>query len=77
MLAGCRRCHGCDGGAVLVDSQGEGAPAQEASPHVYLVGIFSVCAWIRLLLMRLLLLLLISLISKSDLRVVGAIPRQL
>jgi hypothetical protein len=70
-------CHGRDSRVVLVKSRGIGAPAQEGSPRVYLVGVFSVCVWIRLLLMWLLLLLFTSLNSKSDLCVVGVIPQQL
>jgi hypothetical protein len=76
MLAGRRGCHGHDGGASSSSPIGKPPPAQEGSPWVYLVSVFLVCTWIRLLLMRLLLLLLTSLNSKSDLRVVGVVPRQ-
>jgi hypothetical protein len=36
-------CHGHDGGAVLVESFGIEAPAQEGPPLVFAVGILSVC----------------------------------
>jgi hypothetical protein len=74
VLAGLLWCDGCDGGAVLIDSRGNGAPAQEGLPRVFLAGVLSVCAWGRLLLMWLLLLLFTSLNSKSDLWAADVVP---
>jgi hypothetical protein len=80
VLARRQGCHDIDSEAILVVFRWEGGPAQEGSPRVYVAGVFSVFAWIHMLLMQLLLLLLLLLTfmnSKSDLHVVGAIPRQL
>jgi hypothetical protein len=77
MLAGRRWCHGRDGGVILIESQGNGAPTQEASPQVFPAGIFSVCVWSRQLLMWLLLLMFTFVDSKSDFLVAGVVPRQL
>jgi hypothetical protein len=49
------RCHGLDGGAVLVESQGNEAPTQEGLPQSLPVSVLSVCMCSRLWLMRLLL----------------------
>jgi hypothetical protein len=42
VLADRRGCHGRDGGPIIIESWGNRAPAQEGSPLVYLVGVFSI-----------------------------------
>jgi hypothetical protein len=74
-----------DTGGTMVVTVGPSSPSPERNgppskmAHLGSIGwgVFSVCAWICLLLMRLLLLLLTSMNSQSDLHVVGVIPWQL
>jgi hypothetical protein len=42
VLADRRGCHSRDGGPIIIESWGNRAPAQEGSPRVYLVGVFSI-----------------------------------
>jgi hypothetical protein len=60
----CQGGHGHDGGAILVDFQGNRALAQEEPPRSLLTGVFLLCVWSRLMLTQLLLLLFSSLNSK-------------
>jgi hypothetical protein len=77
VLISCRGCHDRDSGVILVESRENGALAQEGLSQSLPVGVLPGRVWSRLLLMRLLLLLFLSLNSKDDFWVVGVIPRLL
>jgi hypothetical protein len=76
MLVGHHGCHSRDSGVILIESRGNGAPAQEGPFQSLLAGVVSVHVRSRLLLMQLPLLLFSSLNSKGDLWVAGVVPQQ-
>jgi hypothetical protein len=66
MLISHHGCNGHDRAVVLIESRGNGDPAQEGPFQSLHAGVHPVRVWSHLLLMRFLLLLFSSLNSKGD-----------
>jgi hypothetical protein len=77
MLSSRHSCHGRDGGVILVESLGNGAPTQEDPSRNLPMGVLPVRVWSHMLLMRLPPPLFSSQNSKVDFWMAGVVPRQL